>query len=110
MDKRWDSAGFYRKGMELGFSSNLSFPRCALFVPRGRRQPHRGVGMGHFVPGVSPLAIPGALPLSMVFSALRALLRPVDAFHQLSTNGRMRCVPTYLHIFTSKISAWKFLP
>ena len=46
MDKRWDSAGFYRKAMELGISSNLPLPRCALFVLRGRRQPHRGDIMG----------------------------------------------------------------
>ncbi|MBQ9509964.1 MAG: hypothetical protein IJR53_11180 [Bacteroidales bacterium] len=45
--------------------------------------------MEHTVPGVSPLAIPGALPLSMVFSALRALLRPDATSLQLHTNGRM---------------------
>ena len=33
-------------------------------------------------------------PLSMVFSALQALLHPVDAYQQPPSNGRMQCIPT----------------
>ena len=32
--------------------------------------------------------------LSMVFSALQALLHPVDAYQQPPSNGRMQCIPT----------------
>ena len=41
------------------------------------------------VPGATPLSVPGVSPLSMVFSALRALLRPDVTSLQLHTNGRM---------------------
>ena len=59
--------------------------------------PFRGVPFLCF--GAGDTCIAGGVmmslsPLSMVFSALQALLHPVDAYQQPPSNGRMQCIPT----------------